>query len=131
MARISNNTFVAIADMSEQGTGPQGTSINVQRKQRVPVVEDEDWRIGNAMFESITIDSDYYVYAVDIIIDSEYYQEWFEHELLPTIERKMPLLESSGVIVQQDCASPHTGKGTEEKLNRIGKGGGRNIQLVR
>ena len=60
-------------------------------------------------------------YAVDVTIDSEYYQEWYEHELLPAIKEKMPWLKSGGVVVQQDGASPETGKGTEEKLNRVGK----------
>ena len=35
-------------------------------------------------------------YAVDFTIDSEYFQEWYEHELLPAIKEEMPWLESSG-----------------------------------
>lgn len=29
-------------------------------------------------------------YAVDVTIDNESYQEWYEHELLPVIKEKMP-----------------------------------------
>lgn len=42
-------------------------------------------------------------YAVDVTVDSEYYQELYEHELLPAIKGKMARLKS-GMIVLSHAA---------------------------
>lgn len=70
-------------------------------------------------------------YAVYIhTIDSEYHQEWHEHELLPAIEEITPWLESRAAIVQQDGESPRTGKGAKGKLNKSVVVGKREVWCV-
>ncbi|CAM9741400.1 unnamed protein product, partial [Sphacelaria rigidula] len=61
-------------------------------------------------------------YEFDCTIDAEWYKTWYIDELLPAIKLKMPWLRSKRVIVQQDGASPHTGKSNPEILNSAGMG---------
>lgn len=58
-------------------------------------------------------------------IDYEYYQRWYEHESVPAL-KKTPPLESRGVLMQQDDASPHRRKGAEE-VTGVGKDKRRDI----
>ncbi|CAM9450151.1 unnamed protein product [Choristocarpus tenellus] len=51
-------------------------------------------------------------------------------ELLPTIKTKMPWLQGKHVVIQQDGATPHTGKGSSEILSEAGKTEGWSIRLV-
>ncbi|CAM9958418.1 unnamed protein product, partial [Sphacelaria rigidula] len=51
-------------------------------------------------------------------------------ELLPSIKLKMPWLRSKRVIVQQDGASPHTGKNNSEILNSAAMGRSWMVELV-
>ncbi|CAN0351880.1 unnamed protein product, partial [Laminaria digitata] len=57
-------------------------------------------------------------------IDAEWYKDWYMDELLPAIKLKMPWLRSKRVVVQQDGASPHTGKNHPETLKSPGLGRG-------
>ncbi|CAM9592210.1 unnamed protein product, partial [Sphacelaria rigidula] len=69
-------------------------------------------------------------YEFDCTIDAEWYKTWYNDELLPAIKLKMPWLRSKRVIVQQDRASPHTGKNNPEILNSAGMGRGWIVELV-
>ncbi|CAM9203853.1 unnamed protein product [Choristocarpus tenellus] len=51
-------------------------------------------------------------------------------QLLPVMKEKMPWLESGGGFIQQDSTTPHTGKGTVQKLNSAGMEERWNIKLV-
>ena len=55
-------------------------------------------------------------------IDAEWYEAKYIDVLLPVIKEKMPWLRSKRVVVQQDGASPHTGKGNPKILNSAGMG---------
>lgn len=59
-------------------------------------------------------------YEFDVTIDIRYYQQGYTGELLPAINAKTPWLISGDGTRKQDNASPHTGNGTEEELNRAG-----------
>ena len=48
-------------------------------------------------------------YEFDCTIDAEWYKDWYIDQLLPAV-KKMPWLRSKRAVVQQDGASPHTGK---------------------
>ncbi|CAN0505402.1 unnamed protein product, partial [Laminaria digitata] len=69
-------------------------------------------------------------YEFDCTIDAEWYKDWYIDELLPAIKKKMPWQRSKRVVVQQDGASPHTGKGNPEILNSAGMGRGWLVELV-
>ena len=69
-------------------------------------------------------------YEFDCTIDTEWYKTWYIDVLLPVIKEKMPWLRSKRVVVQQDGASPHTGKGNPEILNSAGMGHGWLVELV-
>ncbi|CAM9362117.1 unnamed protein product, partial [Laminaria digitata] len=69
-------------------------------------------------------------YEVDCTIDAEWYKTWYIEELLPAIKLKMPWQRSKRVVVQQDGASPHTGKNNPEILNSAGMGRGWLVELV-
>lgn len=69
-------------------------------------------------------------YEFDCTIDAEWYKTWYIDELLPAIKRKMPWQRSKRVVVQQDGASPHTGKNNPEILNSAGMGRGWLVELV-
>ena len=69
-------------------------------------------------------------YEFDCTIDAEWYKDWYIDVLLPAIKKKMPWQRSKRVVVQQDGASPHTGKGNPEILNSAGMGRGRMVELV-
>jgi hypothetical protein len=47
-----------------------------------------------------------------------------------SIKAKMPFLEGQHVIVQQDGARAHTGRGNVEKFNDLGQEGGWDIEVV-
>ncbi len=49
---------------------------------------------------------------------------------MPKIKEKMPWLKRKEVIIQQDGAPPHTGKGNLQVLNEAGKQGPWSIKLV-
>ena len=55
-------------------------------------------------------------------IDAEWYEAKYIDVLLPVIKEKMPWLRWKRVVVQQDGASPHTGKGNPKILNSAGMG---------
>ncbi|CAM9813318.1 unnamed protein product, partial [Pylaiella littoralis] len=57
-------------------------------------------------------------------IDAEWYKDWYIDQLLSAIKKKMPWLRSKRVVVQQDGATPHTGKDNPEILNSAGMGRG-------
>ncbi|CAN0537545.1 unnamed protein product, partial [Laminaria digitata] len=61
-------------------------------------------------------------------IDADWYKTWYIDVLLPAIKLKMPWLRSR--VVQQDGASPHTGKGNPEILNSARMGRGWMVELV-
>ena len=67
---------------------------------------------------------------VDVTVDADWYRKWYIHELLPAIRKKMWWLKSEIVTVQQDGASPHTGKNNPRELNLAGKVEGWNIKLI-
>ncbi|CAN0400133.1 unnamed protein product, partial [Pylaiella littoralis] len=69
-------------------------------------------------------------YEFDVTIDAEWYKDWYIDEFLPAIKKKMPWQRSKRVVVQQDGASPHTGKGNPEILNSAGMGRGWLVELV-
>ncbi|CAB1098721.1 unnamed protein product [Ectocarpus sp. CCAP 1310/34] len=69
-------------------------------------------------------------YEFDCTIDAEWYKDWYIDVLLPAIKEKMPWLRSKRVVVQQDGASPHTGKGNPEILNSAGIARGWLVELV-
>ncbi|CAM9787782.1 unnamed protein product, partial [Sphacelaria rigidula] len=69
-------------------------------------------------------------YEFDCTIDAEWYKTWYIDEYLPAIKLKMPWLRSKRVIVQQDGASPHTGKNNPEIFNSAGMGRGWMVELV-
>ena len=69
-------------------------------------------------------------YEFDCTIDADWYKDWYIDELLPEIKKKMPWQRSKRVVVQQDGASPHTGKGNPEILNSAGMGRGWLVELV-
>ncbi|CAM9922222.1 unnamed protein product, partial [Sphacelaria rigidula] len=68
-------------------------------------------------------------YEFDCTIDAEGYKEWYIDQLLPAI-KKMPWQRSKRVVVQQDGASPHTGKNNPEILISAGMGRGWLVELV-
>ncbi|CAM9506149.1 unnamed protein product, partial [Sphacelaria rigidula] len=68
-------------------------------------------------------------YEFDCTIDAEWYKEWYIDQALPAI-KKMPWQRSKRVVVQQDGASPHTGKNNPEILNSAGVGRGWLVELV-
>lgn len=50
-------------------------------------------------------------YAVDTIVDSKWYRNWYLNDLLPAvIEESMPRTETLDLTVQQDGAVPRIGK---------------------
>ncbi|CAN0111437.1 unnamed protein product [Pylaiella littoralis] len=69
-------------------------------------------------------------YEFDCTIDAEWYKDWYIDVLLPEIKKKMPWQRSKRVVVQQDGASPHTGKGNPEILNSAGMGRGWLVEVV-
>ncbi|CAN0188679.1 unnamed protein product, partial [Laminaria digitata] len=69
-------------------------------------------------------------YEFDCTIDAEWYKDWYINELLPAIKKKMPWQRAKRVVVQQDGASPHTGKNNPEILNSAGMGQGWSVELV-
>lgn len=60
-----------------------------------------------------------------------FYQELFTKPggVLSAVKQKMPWLKQSGIKIQHDGASPHTGKGTVAVLNDAAKEGGWNIKI--
>ncbi|CAM9347038.1 unnamed protein product [Sphacelaria rigidula] len=68
-------------------------------------------------------------YEFDCTIDAEWYEERYIAQLLPAM-KKMPWQRSKRVVVQQDGASPHTGKNNPEILNSAGMGQGWLVELV-
>ena len=56
-------------------------------------------------------------YEFDCTIDAEWYKDWYIEKLVPAIKTKMLWLRSKRVVVQQDGATPHTGKDNPEILN--------------
>ena len=68
-------------------------------------------------------------YEFDCTIDAEWHKNWYIEKLLPAIKTKMPWLRSKGVVVQQDGATPHTGKDNPEILNSAGMGRGWLVEL--
>ena len=69
-------------------------------------------------------------YEFDCTIDAEWYKDWYIDQLLPAVKKKMPWLRSKRVVVQQDGASPHTGKNNPEILSSAGMGRGWMVDLV-
>ncbi|CAM9623151.1 unnamed protein product [Choristocarpus tenellus] len=61
------------------------------------------------------------VYEQDCTLDHLWYREWYTDELLPAVKTMMPWLQGKHVVVQQDSATPHTGKGNSEILSGAGK----------
>ena len=68
-------------------------------------------------------------YEFDCTIDAEWHKNWYIEKLLPAIKTKMPWLRSKRVVVQQDGATPHTGKDNPEILNSAGMGRGWLVEL--
>ena len=68
-------------------------------------------------------------YEFDCTIDGEWYKDWYIEKLLPAIKTKMPWLRSKRVVVQQDGATPHTGKDNPEILNSAGMERGWLVEL--
>ena len=68
-------------------------------------------------------------YEFDCAIDAKWYQDWYIEKLLPAIKTKMPWLRSKRVVVQQDGATPHTGKDNPEIRNSAGMGRGWLVEL--
>ena len=68
-------------------------------------------------------------YEFDCTIDAEWYKDWYIEKLLPEIKTKMPWLHSKRVVVQQDGATPHTGKNNPEILYLAGMGRGWLVEL--
>lgn len=67
----------------------------------------------------------------DITVDSEWYNDWYFHGLLPPGRQdNMPWAETLNLTVQQDEATSRTGKDTPQKLNRAGREQGEIINLV-
>ncbi|CAN0061435.1 unnamed protein product, partial [Laminaria digitata] len=69
-------------------------------------------------------------YEFDCTIDADWCKTWYIDVLLPAIKLQMPWLRSRRVVVQQDGASPYTGKGNPEILNSAGMGRGWMVELV-
>ncbi|CAM9740571.1 unnamed protein product [Choristocarpus tenellus] len=60
------------------------------------------------------------VYEQDYTLDDLWCRKWYTEELLLAIKTKMPWLQVKHVV-QQDGATPHTGKGNSEFLSGAGK----------
>ena len=69
-------------------------------------------------------------YLVDVTIDSAWYREWYIDCLLSEIKQKMPWLRNQEIVVQQDGARPHTGKGNLDALRQAGNEGHWSINLI-
>ena len=50
--------------------------------------------------------------------------------LLDSVKSKMPWLKGEDIVVQHDGATPHTGKGNEDKLKELGFKGQWKIKFV-
>ncbi|CAM9963062.1 unnamed protein product [Choristocarpus tenellus] len=61
------------------------------------------------------------VYEHDCTLDHLWYRKCYTEELLPVIKIKMPWLQGKHVVVQQDGATRHTGKGNSEISSGAGK----------
>ncbi|CAM9725014.1 unnamed protein product, partial [Choristocarpus tenellus] len=70
------------------------------------------------------------VYEQDCTLDHVWYSKSYTEELLPAIKTKMPWLQGKQVVIQQDGATPHMGKGNSEILSGAGKTEGWSIRLV-
>ncbi|CAN0046543.1 unnamed protein product, partial [Choristocarpus tenellus] len=70
------------------------------------------------------------VYEQECTLDHLWCKKWHTEELLPAIKTRMPWLQGKRVVVQQDGAIPHTGKGNSEILSGAGKTEGWLIMLV-
>ncbi|CAM9480170.1 unnamed protein product [Choristocarpus tenellus] len=51
------------------------------------------------------------VYEQDCTLDHLWYMRWYTEELLPAIKTKMLWLQGKHIVVQQDGATSHMGKG--------------------
>jgi hypothetical protein len=69
-------------------------------------------------------------YQVDVTIDSAWYRGWYLDCLLPAIKQKMPWMRNREIVVQQDGARPHTGKGNLDALQEAGNDGRWSINLI-
>ena len=70
-------------------------------------------------------------YEKDCTMTSEFYYTLMTTKVMPTISAKFASLGVPKVVVQHDGASPHTGKGTEDKLNEFGATLSPPIEIVR
>ncbi|CAM9131018.1 unnamed protein product [Choristocarpus tenellus] len=59
-------------------------------------------------------------YEVEVIVDTEWYLEWYTEGLLRAIKEKILWLESGETSIQQDGMISHTGKGTVQNLDAAG-----------
>ena len=57
------------------------------------------------------------------------YKDWYFEKRLPAIKTKMPWLRSKRVVLQQNGATPHTGKDNPELLSSAGMGRGWLVEL--
>ncbi|CAM9998629.1 unnamed protein product [Choristocarpus tenellus] len=70
------------------------------------------------------------VYEQDCTLDHLWYRSWYTEELLPAIKNKMPWLQGKHVVIQQDGATPHVGKGNKKILSGAGTTDGGSIRLM-
>jgi hypothetical protein len=72
-------------------------------------------------------------------MDADLYYQFMTHSedegddlngVFARIKAKMPFLRGEHVIVQQDGARAHTGRGNVEKFNELGREGGWHIEVV-
>ncbi|CAN0299689.1 unnamed protein product [Discosporangium mesarthrocarpum] len=68
-------------------------------------------------------------YECDVAIEAEWYRTWYTTHLSPAIRHKMPWMRGGSVSVQQDAATPHTGKGNLERLSEEENRQGFHIKL--
>lgn len=57
-------------------------------------------------------------------IAKKIYQDWYPNELLTATKKTPPWFEGKDAIVQEDGATPYTGKNTLATLKKAGRAGG-------